>query len=224
MIALREKLKVDLAVPYQQLATTNATGAYFDRSGYRSALFMVHTGAIAKAATVIAQVMHNNQAGASNAAVLTNYAATITGAVRATRAQIVVGGGLEAGNKLKINGVEFECVSSSPGPTEFTNAAGLNTAINAYFDDIMSSLETLTLTLVSTDPGKTTITLSDDTANLTVSTLEAISFIEVPEHVGNRWAAVRLTTSATISTGAVLLRGDPRYMSVEQAVGAQYPT
>jgi hypothetical protein len=222
--SLRESLKVDVALAPQAIASTNVTSPYFDIQGYDSALFVVVTGAIAVTKKAVLAVWNNGVAGSSGAAALAGYTIDIAAHVKSAIATIAHSTP-DNGDTVTINGVVFtKAAAIEAGTTKFNTAAELNTLINATFSDITSTESGGTITLVSTDPGKTGITLaSSEVTNLVPATVAAVGFIEVPAPVAKRWIAARVTTDATITAGVTLIRGDARHLPVSQVVAAGYP-
>ena len=222
--SLREALKVDVALAPQAINDTNVTSPYFDIKGYDRALFVVTTGAIATTKKVVLAVWNNAVAGSSGAAALANYTVDVAAHTKSAIATIVHSTPSN-GDTITINGVVFEKAAAvEAGTTKFNTAAELNTLINAAFSDITATESGGTITLVSTDPGKTGITLaSSDVTNLVPATVAAIGYVEVPAPNAKRWIAARVTTDDNITCGVTLIRGDARHLPVGQAVAAGYP-
>lgn len=222
MITLREQLKTDLAVTPGAINATAATGPYFDLTGHDSAIFVLTTGAVAAAATAIVQIMGNDVAGSTGAAVITNFAATVTGASKATIAQIVHGSPTN-GNTVTINGVVFtDAAATDNDENEFASAADLTAQINAALPGLTATDAAGTITIVSKNPGAEVITIASTGSALVPSTIAATAFVEVPAGI-KRWVAARVTTSANITAEVTVVRGHARNLPVVHAVAGQYP-
>lgn len=223
MIKLLEKLKIDIALQPTSIATTNVTGAYHDLTGYDSALFMLHTSAVANGKKATLQIMGNSQAGSTGAAALTGYAAEIVGSAKAAIAKIHVNTP-DNDDAIKVNGLVFtKKAAKDDDAREFTTGAELAAQITAQCEGLSASESGGYVTIISEDPGKTVITLTDAAAKLVPSTVSAVAFVEVPEGAGKRWVASKVTTDDTIVCAVSLVRGHARNLPVSQAVAARYP-
>jgi hypothetical protein len=233
---IAEKLKVDVALDSQSISTA-VTSRYYDLSGYRKALFCWEVGALTAVQTSVAQVMVADNTGGTNGAVLTGAAATINNTTAdvvlgATEATVVVSAPT-VGNTITINGVTFTAAAAASLANRQFDQSGDNTAdaasLVAGINDaeygvpgVTASAVTNTITLRSTVPGETTISVTGTASTLVPAITAAVGYLEVDATqlgADKTAVAIRITNTGAQSTSAVLLRGDAR-LGVEQAVGA----
>jgi hypothetical protein len=225
MIKLYEKTKVDTALTPQALATSNATGPYFDMQGYDSALFILTAAAMASGKTAKIEIMGNSVAGSSGAAAISGYTATITAPTKVTIGKIYVNTP-DNDDACTVNGVTFtKKAAKDDDENEFTSVAELVAQINAAGLGLTAAVtDTNYATIISTVPGAVAITLTTtDATKLAISSEEAVAYVEVTESAGKRWLAAKVTTDATITVGVTLIRGLARRLPVTQVVAASYP-
>lgn len=240
---LSEAVKVDVGLTSASLNGAG-TGPYYSMKNAVRALFVVEIGAMAAAATSILQVMQADSAAGGNAKVITNNAATITANTKVAAATLSIvsaaGGVHVAGQTVTINGCVFTAAAAdvptsrtyAVGATGAASAANLLAKINSSDPNIgvpgvvgvsaVVGADTV-LTLTAINPGETTITAVASDATTVVATLRAIAYVECNEAFldtenGFDHVAIRVTNSAAMQTGAVLLR-DMRY-SPNQHVAA----
>jgi len=246
MKLLSESQKIDIALTSASLAGPG-TGAYYSMTKYGKALFVVEVGAMAAAATSIAQVMQATSAAAVVSKAVTNNVATITANTNVTSAALTIvsaaGGVHVAGQTVTINGCIFTAAAAdvaasrvyAVGADGATSAANLLAKINSTNVNIgvpgvtgASAVDgaNTVLTLTVDEPGDTTITAVASAATTVVSTLSAIAYVEcdasfLDDVNGFDHVAIRVTNSAAIQTGAVLLRGEARYSPTQYVAASK---
>lgn len=230
MKLLSEALKIDMALTPQNLNGAG-TGPYYELGKYGRALFVWEVGAMAAGATSIGQVMQAvNAAGGGPAKVVTNNTATITANTDVTEATVIDGGAAN-GETITINGVVFtKAAATDATAQEFADAAGLETCVNHATMGVPGVTATNaagTVTLAVDEPGEETITVeTSDAVNITLATIRAIGYVECDVSFldlddGFNHVALRVTNSAAMLTGAVLVRGDARYTPVQYVAAAK---
>jgi len=237
---ISESLKIDAALSPASIAAAT-TSPYFAMNEHRKALFVVETGVMAAAATSVLQVMQAQDAAGTGAKVVTNNAATITANTDAAVALLTSGAVHVAGDIYTVNGCVFTAAAADGGASSRTYAIGadatastanLAAKINSTVDGVGVPGVTAVaaagiLTLTSTDPGETTITLAAGAGDVGVpSTTRAIGYVECDASfldmaLGFDHVAIRVTPSAAMLTSAALMRGELRYTPPEQHVAAQ---
>ena len=238
MKLLSESQKIDIALTAASLNGAG-TGAYFPMSKYGKALFVVEVGAMAAAATSVLQVMQATNAAAGGAKVITNNAATITANTNVAAALLTSAVVHVAGDTYTVNGLVFTAAAADGGATSRTYAIGadatastanLAAKINSAVVGVPGVLATANvgaLTLTADEPGEVAITLSASAGAVGVpSRLRAIAYVEcdasfLDDTNGFSHVAIRVTNSAAILTGAVLLRGEGRFSPTQYVAASK---
>jgi hypothetical protein len=219
-----EETKIDVAL--QPQAVNGQSGiTYFPAAKYCKLLFMIVIGAMAAGATAILRLKEAKDDSGTSTQYLSNVKATITANSNVSSAQIIVGSPSN-GDTVVINGITYtKAASTTVASKEFADAAGLVLCVNnaTYgVPGVKASNNSGTITLVSTDPGEYTITITKTGSALTCSTLSAVAYLEKEmddlsddyTHLG-----AIVTTSASMNVGIVLLRAGARYLP-DQKVAA----
>ncbi len=230
---LSEDVKIDVGLTAQSLNGAG-TGPYYKMDKHRRALFIAEIGAMAAAATSALQVMQAQNASAGGAKVVTNNAATITANTKVAEATLTLVTVLVA-DQVTINGLTFTAAAAADLPNRVFSQAGDDTAdaaslvlaINhatAGVPGLVASSAAGVVTLKASKPGDAYITITAPAATITPATVRAIGYVEceatfLDKANGFNHVALRVTNSAAMQTGAVLLRGEGRY-SPEQYVAA----
>ena len=223
MKLLSEAAKLDIGLIPISLNGAG-TGPYFRMDMDRKALFVVEVGAMAAAATSVAQVMQATDAAAGGAKVITNNAATITANTNVTSALLTSALVHVAGDTYTVNGLTYTAAAADGGATSRTYAIGadatastanlaakINSAVVGV-PGVLAAANVGALTLTADEPGDIAITLSASAGAVGVpSTLSAIAYVECDASFldsanGFDHVAIRLTNSAATLTGATLLR------------------
>lgn len=233
MMLQSEAVKYDVAVAPASLVTTDATGRYFDMRQHRRAVVVFSAADMAATNTVICQVREAKDAAGTDAADLTGATATITANSRANIVTLTLATVLNT-EAVTINGLVFTAhTNTTTKATRTFSISGDDTAdaveLGACINDATYGVPGVTatpaaavVTLTSTVPGNTTITIGSPAATITPATVEAIGYIELQHgdlDPGFTHVAVKLTSAGTIVTGATLLRSEP-VAGTSQAVAA----
>ena len=238
MKLLSESQKIDVALTSANLNAAG-TGAYFPMTKYGKALFVVEVGAMAAAATSVAQVMQATNAAGGGAQVITNNAATITANTNVAAALLTSAVVHVAGDTYTVNGLTFTAAAADGGATSRTYAIGadatastanlaakINSAVVGV-PRVLAAANVGALTLTADEPGEVAITLSAGAGAVGVpSTLRAIAYVEcdasfLDDTNGFSHVAIRVTNSAAILTGAVLLRGEGRFSPTQYVAASK---
>jgi len=235
MNLLSEKLKLDIALTSQSLVGAG-TGQYYAMGKYRRALFVAEIGAMAAAATSALQVMQAKDANGTSAKVVTNNAATITANTKVSVATLTLAA-VAIDNKVTINGLTYTAAAAADLPNRVFAQAGDNTeaaaslaaAINhatAGVPGITATSNLGVVTLVADEPGDQYISITNPSATITPATVRAIGYVECDASFldlanGFDHVALRITNSAAIQTGAILIRGDGRYTPDQYVAAAK---
>lgn len=234
MKLMSEAQKIDIALTSANLNGAS-TGAYYKLDKYGKALFVVEIGAMAAAATSALQVMQaTNAAAGGPAKAITNNTATITANTGVAAATLTCAA-VNVGDTCVINGLTFTAAAAADLPNrvfsqsgdDTADAASLVAAINhatAGVPGVTASSALGVVTLVATEPGENNITVVGTAIRLVAATLRAVAYVECDASfldTANNFThvALRVTNSAAMQTGAVLLRGQARY-SPRQHVAA----
>lgn len=238
MKLLSEATKIDISLTAASLNGAG-TGAYFRMDKHRKALFVVEVGAMAAAAASVIQVMQAQDAAATGAKVITNNAATITANTNVDAALLTSALVHVAGNDYTINGLVFTAAAADGGASSRTYAIGASATAStanlaAKINDatigvpgVLASPAVGVLTLTATEPGDVAITLAASGGAVGVpSTARAIGYVEcdatfLDDANGFDHVAIRVTNSAAILTGGVLLRGEGRYSPTQYVAASK---
>jgi len=226
---LNEKVKVDVGLDPQSLASGNDTGAYHSMDGYKRALFYFNAAAIAATKTVVAQIMEAKDGIATSAQALTSATATITANTKVTKGLYtantvvdtnVVTVSIYDESDTLVSTQAYTCEDTTPDATAGEYASGANdAAAMVNLAAVINSLQGTYLyavagaspdvvTLNIREPGKYTMTMTT-IATLIASTLEAAGYVEVDAiQLSSTYThvALKLTTDATIVVGGTLVR------------------
>jgi len=233
MKRLSEDAKLDVALTPQSL-DGNDTGEYYDMSKFRRGLFVLNCGEIVKDETVKMEILQAKDADGSDSKALKDIdddavVATITGPANATEATLTLGTVLNE-DEVTINGLTFtaETDTTTEADREFAiDGNDTGTCINdeTYgVPGVTATSAAAVVTLKSTDPGETLITVEDDAATITPAVTVAQSYIDIQTALLDNandftHVAAKVTTEDTSVVGVVLARYGARYMP-EQKVGA----
>lgn len=228
-----EAVKYDLAVRPASLATTSATSLYFDMRHHRRAVALFTAGQAAAAATIACQLREAQDAAGTGAQDLSGALATITANTSATKVTLTLATVLAA-DAVTINGITFTAhattttassrqfsISGADGADATELASVINNATYGV-PGVTASVNSATITLISTIPGDTLISITNAASTITAATMEAVGYVEIEKGSlsdGYTHVAVKLTTSGTVIAGATLLRSEPLF-PVDQAVAA----
>ena len=242
--------KVDLGLVGQTLNNAAATGPYFAMAGYRRAMAICTDGAsavnkstqlewmqaTAAAGTGAKVVTSQSVAGATESKALTTVAAgTMTGATELTLALATA----LAGTTITINGVVFTAHATvitaanrefKIDGTDAADATALHGLINHATYGVPGVTSTDggagTLTLTSTVPGKTVITVVSSAPTTIVPAVtkqilySEIDISDMDIAGGFVYAAPKVTKAGNGIVSVVVLRETGAYAPVSQAVAA----
>lgn len=231
-----EDSKIDIGLVSQALNNTNATGKYHAMKEFRSALAVLSGGAMAVTKTTKIEILEAKNAAAGSAQSLSGAEATITANTKVTELKITLATVL-AGETIIINGLTFTAHTDtttvanrefSISGNDTADAGELVTCINdpTYgVPGVTASNAAAVITLVSTVPGATVLTVTSEDATFTIATTKAQAYVDIEGLVlsaGFSHIAVKVTTTANSHVAAVLIRYHSRKV-IAQKVGASYP-
>lgn len=242
MKALYEDAKIDIGLLSQALNNTNATGPYYTLKNARRVLAVLNAGAMAATKTTKVELLQATDAAGTGSKGIPSTGgqlatATITANTKVTQATVTLATFLADGT-ITINGLVFtaHATTTTVANREFdisgndtADAAELVSCINdaTYgVPGVTASNAAGVVTLISTDPGATVITIasSPDDGTCVKATVEAQAYVEVDtsrlDLAGDfTHVAVKVTTTANSNVAVLLLRGRTRYTPA-QKVGA----
>jgi len=233
MNKLYEEMKIDIGLQPVSLATTNATGEYFDLADYRKAIAVMSAAAMAATKTAKLEVYEAKNAAAGSAALLTGATATITANTLVASMTLTLATVLNT-HAIVINGLTFTAHTDTEDKTirqfdisgnDTADALSLANCINdpTYgCAGVTATPAVAVITLTSTVPGAVVFTTTHGDGTITMATLFAEAYVELDAltltadftHI-----ACKVTTDATIVVAATLLRGGQR-KGITQKVGA----
>lgn len=237
MERIYDRDKPDIALTPQTIASTSATGEYFDLSKTNTVAFPIMVGAMALSNTVVAQLLQAKDASGTDSKDITSATCTITANANVQAATVTLAT-FTAGSTIVINGITFTAHAStttvanrefSIAGTDTEDAAELVTCINdaTYGVPYITASNALgVVTLVCTDPGISSISVTGVAVIGVAATLRAISFIELSTGLldvnnGFTHIALKLTTNASLICSGGIIRDRSRYTS-EQYFAASY--
>jgi hypothetical protein len=227
-----EGMKIDVGLAPVTL-NGNATGAYFNLADYRKAIAVLEVGPIAATFTAKLEVFQAINAAGGSGALLAGATATIAANVLVTSCTLALVNVLN-GHTVVINGLTFTAhtdtttVASRQFKIDGNDTAdgdALCVCVN-HADygapGITATNNAGTVTLISTVPGATVITVSETGATVTLATLSAQAYVEIDAltlSAGFTHVACKVTTTSAQIVSAILLRGGQR-KEISQKVGA----
>ncbi|MBA7595989.1 hypothetical protein ES703_02958 [subsurface metagenome] len=237
MERLYEKIKLDVGLLPQSLASISKTGPYYNMKEFRSALAILNVGNITAAGTVALQIMEAKTEAAGSAQDLTGKLATIAANVKVKSLSITcVGGVAEDTLVITVDGTEYTFIGKAAedldaqewdaSGDDTADAASIVACVNAALaGKITASNDAGVITLVA-DDGHYIEAIAETGEFTTFATLSALAFVwieglDLTALYG--WIACKVTTASNTGIcSAVLIRGKSR-KGIQQQVGAQYP-
>ena len=237
MERIYDRDKQDIALYPRSLATTTATGEYFDLSKTNTVAFPFIAGNMAVTNTVVAQLLQATDHLGTGSKNITGATATITANVNVQQATITLAT-FTAGSVVVINGITFtaHATTTTPANREFSiagtdtqDAVELVSLINNATYGVPNVYATSALgvvTLVCTDPGTSYISVTGVAVIGVAATVKAIGYIEIPSGLldvnnGFTHVALKLTTVGTIICSGNIIRDRSRYTE-DQYLSASY--
>jgi len=229
-----EDSKIDIGLVSQALNNTNITGKYHPLTEFRSALAILSGGAMAVTKTTKLEILEAKNASAGSAQSLAEC--TITANVLVTELTIALDTVLNT-ESIVINGLEFTAHTDTEDKTirQF-DISGDNTAdalslANCINDPdygvpgITATPAVAVITLTSTVPGETLLTVTSEDATFTIATTKAQAYVDIEglaltalfTHI-----AIKVTTTANSHVAVILVRYKGRE-AIDQKMGANYP-
>jgi len=237
MNRLYEELKIDTALEPQSLASTNATGKYFNMKEFRTALAILNVGNITAGGSAALQIMEAKTERAGSAQALTSRVATIAANVKVKSLTITcVGGVADDTLTITVGGVEYTFTGKGAEDTDAQewDASGDDTAdatsivncINATLaGKVWASNAAGVITLVAED-GYYIEAIAETGSFTTFATTAAIAYVWIDGHDLTdlySFIACKVTTASNTGIcGAVLIRGKSR-KAITNLMGAKYP-
>lgn len=227
--------KIDIGLVPQTVSNTNVTGRYYKMSDARRALAVMNVGALAATKTAKIEFLQATDLAGTSAKAITGAEATVTANTKVAACTLTLAS-VANGDAITINGVTFTAHTDtttaskreySIAGTDTQDAAALAGLINdaTYgVPGVTATPANAVITLTVTDPGETTITVTDAAATITVATTQALAYVELDVSKldltnGFEFVAPKVTSTGAGIVGVVLERGECRYTPV-QAVGA----
>lgn len=213
-----DREKIDVGLQPQSIASTNVTGRYLHMSESRHLCATLITGAIAAGGSVVLQLMQAKTEAGGDAKVITGAIVTLAAHVDAEAASAALASVANT-DVVTVNGVDFtKAASTDTDAREFADAAGLVACVNAYFDNVIASAVTTTVTVRALD-GKADVTLAktENAGTITLATVAGIGMVDIEAadldvDNGFEYVGARVTTaSATVICGVTMLRGTGRF-------------
>ncbi len=239
MNRIYEANKLDIALVPQAINNTNVIGYYFPVKNYGRILGLLQGGAMAATKTTKLELLQAKDADGTDAKGIPSTAgqlatATVTANALVTKATIALSTFL-AGGTITINGITFtaHATITTKADREFS-IAGTDTQdgdelVSCINDPtygvpgITASNNAGTVTLVSTEPGETSITVSSnpDDGTCVKATVEAQAFVEILTDKmdfenGFHYVAAKVTTTANTTAGVSLIQGAFRHAPIQK--------
>lgn len=219
--------KFDIGLYPQSIASTSATGDFFNMENHRTLGFYTTVGAMATTNTVVAQIVQATDAAGTGVKNVTGATCTLTADTLVKKATVTLAT-FTATNVIVINGLTFTAHAStttvanrefSIAGTDTQDAAELVTCINDATYGVpgvtaTSALGVVTLSL--TEPGVGSITVVGVASIGVAATVYADSYVEIETDqldTNNNFtfAAIKLTTDATIVCASDFVADRERY-------------
>lgn len=239
MKLVAEKVKIANAMVPVSVNGTSTTHKFFPMNAYHRVCFHVIgvAASIADAVTMTLQTMQATNSAGTGAKVITNNAATATVPVKVIAANVALANAA-AGSVITINGLTFTGAAATDATKREFIASGDDaadcTALISCINHAVYGVPGVTaaegagasIDLTVSEPGETTITISDESAVFTpiATALEAIVEVDASnldiaggfDHIG---CLVTTSAAITCSTTAIF---DPRYSPGQQVAAEKY--
>lgn len=232
---ISERVKLDMGLSPRALNNTNATGPYYHMRDYSRALAALEVSTMAATKTAKVEFLQATDAAGTDAKAVTGSDATATANAYATEATVTLTN-FGNGKKITVNGLVYTAHTdtTTEANREFkidgddtADAAALAGLINdAVYGvpGVTASAALGVVTLTSTSPGETAITVSSDDAAGVVATTKMLVYSEISESDldaanGFEWVAAKATVTSNSVVSATLVRADCQG-AIDQAAGA----
>ncbi|MDR3591576.1 MAG: hypothetical protein P4N41_18120 [Negativicutes bacterium] len=238
MKPLLKRNKIDIGLVGQTINNTNVIGKYFSMTMYRKALAILSIGAMAATKTAAIEFLQATDAAGTSAKGIPSTAgqaaiATITANAGVTVATLALAS-VAAADAVTINGLTFTAhASTTTIASRQFSAAGTDSAdgdelVKCINDatygvpGVTATNASGTLTLIATDPGEATITITNAAATMTPATVQAQGYVEIDVsqldiNNGFVYISPKVTTTSTAGVCAVtLIRSDGRFEPVQK--------
>ena len=228
MQKVREGIKFDIGLAPQSLASTNATGEYFDFLDFREALAVMYVGPAAATKTAILAIQEAKDSSGTSAQALSG--ATVTHTANASSniitATLV---SVAANDTIVVNGLTFTAKTSADLSAREWDQSGSDTAdaasLVAGINDVTYGVPGVTasnssgVVTLKSDDGDLAITATETGTTITLADIDSQAAVDLSHfdlsddytHV-----ACKVTTDATIVASVALLRGDSRGAITQQ--------
>lgn len=228
-----EQIRSDVALAPQEIDGGNATGAWFQLAQEERGCFVLHCGALPKAATSKLKLRQAKDNVGDGAKDVDDSEITLTGVTKSTRVTLTLAT-VQVDDEVTINGITFTAKAANDAAArQFINtgnndaAAGLAAAINDAtmgVPGVVAAAAAAVVTVTAID-GRTTITVADDAATITPATTMAIGMVDFGVHdldLENEftWVAPLVTNSGTTVSAVSLLRSPGRFNPDRSNIGA----
>lgn len=229
-----EQIRSDMALAPQSINAGNATGAWFQLAQEERGCFVLHCGALAKAATSKLKLRQAKDNVGGSAKDVADSEITLTGVTKSTQVTLTLDTVLAA-DEVTINGVTFtgaaaEDTSANEFDRSGTDAAAATSLANCINDatagvpGVVAEAAAAVVTVTAID-GRTTISVTGDAATITPATTMAIGLVDFGVHdldLENEftWVAPLVTNSGTTVSAVSLLRSPGRFNPDRSNIGA----
>ncbi|MBA7562528.1 hypothetical protein ES708_04180 [subsurface metagenome] len=233
MRAIYEESKLDVGL-IQALDGGDVTSRYFSAGNCGRLLALLECGAMAATKTIKIELLQAKDADGSESKGIPSTAEQAAKAEIAANEKIAEGTvdltTVADTDIVTVNDIDFtKAATTTEADREFADAAGL---VNCIGDDTYgvpgakASYSGAVVTLWSEDPGEAVVTLekTEVAGTITLATAKAQAFVELDVSKldlagGFNHVAIKVTTTATTTIAAVMVRGHLRYSPI-QKVGA----
>jgi len=232
-----EKIKLDVGLLPQSLASTSGTGPYFSLAEFRSALAILNVGNITAAGSVALQILEAKTEAAGSSQDLTGKLSTIAANVKVKSLSITcVDGAAEDTLVITVGGVAYTFtgkVAEDTDAQEFkadgddsADAASIVNCVNATLAGKITASAALGVVTLVADDGYYIEAIAETGAFTTFATLSALAYVWLEGldlTALYSWIACKVTTASNTGIcSAILIRGKSR-KAITQLVGASYP-
>lgn len=236
MKRIYDDVKFDTVIENQSL-TGALNGSFLPMKNHRTVGFAFTVGAMATGDTIVGQVVQATDGSGTGVKDLTGATCTLTADTNVAKATVTLAT-FTAGSVIVINGLTFTAHATtttianrefSIAGTDTQDAVELISIINDETYGVPGVTATSALgvvTLVATDPGETSISVTGVATIGEAATLAAIGYIEVSTDLLDTnndftYCTIELTTSTALDVSAVSVSDRSRYTS-DQYLAAYY--
>ena len=231
-----EKYRIAVPMAPTSITNSNVTGTYVDVRRLYRLTAILGCGAMAANKTTKLELMQAKDEDAGSAEAIATYTATITANTKVKQATVALAS-VDTGDTVTVTTyqgtTQIDTATFTKGDADaglgFTNAAGLEAAINANITGVLAADSTTNVIVTALDGYTVTVASTDAVGSVTVATNEGIVAIDIPEDAidfdeGFTHIAPKVTSTANGYNSVTFIMEMKDGPTNQYNIGARYPT